>query len=251
MVARDLALAELTGGRLHLAHLSTAGSVALVRRAKERGIPVTAEVCPHHLTITDQWALGAKGAGININGESTGEARGEATGEATAVLGYDTSTKVYPPLRRQADADALVAALAEGIIDCVATDHAPHDVVSKRVTYQDAAFGISVLETALGSLMQLVHEGKLPLAAMVQRLTTGPAAVLGPAFAGLATLQPGTEADLVVFDPDQEWVVDTRQFASKGKNTPLEGTRLKGRVAATLVAGRVVYQSPSLQKART
>ena len=234
MIARDLALAELTGGRLHLAHLSTAGSVALVRRAKERGIPVTAEVCPHHLTITDQWVLGAKGL--------------EA--EAAGLQGYDTATKVYPPLRHQADVDALIAGLAEGVIDCVATDHAPHDLVSKRVTYQDAAFGISVLETALGSLLQLVHGGKLPLATLIQRLTTGPAGVLGPGFAELATLQPGTWADLVVFDPDQEWVVDTREFASKGRNTPLEGVRLKGRVAATLVAGRVVYQSPALQKGR-
>ncbi|MSQ07492.1 MAG: dihydroorotase [Dehalococcoidia bacterium] len=233
MIARDLALAELTGGRLHLAHLSTAGSVALVRRAKERGIPVTAEVCPHHLTITDQWVLGAKGANA----------------EAAGLHGYDTSTKVYPPLRHQTDVDALVAGLAEGVIDCVATDHAPHDLVSKRVTYQDAAFGISALETTLGSLLQLVHGGKLPLATMIQRLTTGPAGVLGPGFAELATLQPGTVADLVVFDPNQEWVVDTREFASKGKNTPLEGVRLKGRVAATLVAGRVVFQSPGVQEA--
>ncbi|MBM3941811.1 MAG: dihydroorotase [SAR202 cluster bacterium] len=227
MVARDLALAELTGGRLHLAHLSTAGSVALVMQAKERGIPVTAEVCPHHLTITDTWALGNKGT----NGDSVG------TG------GYDTATKVYPPLRQQADVDALVDALSEGIIDCIATDHAPHDVVSKRVTYQDAAFGISVLETALGSLMQLAHRGKLSINQLVERLTVGPAKVLGPSFTDLATLKPGTPADIVLFDPDLEWTVDTRQFISNGKNTPLEGVKLKGRVAVTLVEGKVVYQA--------
>jgi dihydroorotase len=230
MIARDIALAELTGGRLHLAHLSTAGSVSLVRQAKERGTPVTAEACPHHLTITDQWALGAKGI----------------SDEAAGPHSYDTLTKVYPPLRSQQDVDTLVQALAEGVIDCIATDHAPHDLASKQVTYQEAAFGISVLETALGSLLQLVHQGRIGLSALIERMTVGPARVLGPAFAELATLKPGTPADIVLFDPDREWVVDTRQFASKGKNTPLEGTRLKGRVAATLVEGRTVFQDSTI-----
>jgi dihydroorotase len=230
MIARDIALAELTGGRLHLAHLSTAGSVSLVRQAKERGTPVTAEACPHHLTITDQWALGAKGI----------------SDEAAGPHSYDTLTKVYPPLRSQQDVDTLVQALAEGVIDCIATDHAPHDLASKQVTYQEAAFGISVLETALGSLLQLVHQGRIGLSALIERMTVGPARVLGPAFAELATLKPGTPADIVLFDPDCEWVVDTRQFASKGKNTPLEGTRLKGRVAATLVEGRTVFQDSTI-----
>ena len=226
MMARDLALAELTGGRLHLAHLSTAGAIPLLRQAKERGIRVTAEVCPHHLTITDQWVLGTKGV----------------DGDAAGPLCYDTSTKVYPPLRTQPDVDALVDALAEGIIDCIATDHAPHDLTSKQVTYQEAAFGISVLETALGSLLQLVHQDRMSLNTVVERLTVGPARVLGPGFAELATLRPGTPADVVLFDPHREWVVDPQQFASKGKNTPLEGTTLRGRVVATLVAGQVVFQ---------
>lgn len=230
MIARDIALAELTGGRLHLAHLSTAGSVSLVRQAKERGIAVTAEACPHHLTITDQWALGTKG--VNA--------------EAASPHSYDTLTKVYPPLRSPQDVDILVHALAEGVIDCIATDHAPHDLASKQVTYQDAAFGISVLETALGSLLQLVHQGRIGLSALVERLTVGPARVLGPAFAEFATLKPGTPADIVLFDPDREWVVDTREFASKGKNTPLEGARLKGRVAATLVESRAVFQDSAV-----
>jgi dihydroorotase len=231
MIARDIALAEATGGRLHVAHLSTAGSVPLVREAKERGLSVTAEVCPHHLTTTDQWVLGRKG-------ESSGAAGG---------LAYDTSTKVYPPLRAQRDVDILVSALAEGVIDCIATDHAPHDLTSKQVTYQDAAFGISVLETALGSLLQLVHTNKLSMGAMVDRLTDGPARVLGESYSHLASLQPGTTADLVLFDPEQEWTVDTSEFESKGRNTPLEGTTLKGRVVATFASGRMIYQAPGLK----
>ncbi len=228
MIARDLALAELTGGWLHLAHLSTAGSVALVRQARERGVSVTTEVCPHHLSITDEWALGNRG----ISGPN----------DTAGAFSYDTSSKVYPPLRRQQDVDALVAGLAEGVIDCIATDHAPHELASKQVTYQDAAFGISVFETALGSLMGLVHRGRISLSTMVDRLTVGPARVLGPAFEGLATLHAGTPADLVIFDPSLEWIVDTREFASKGKNTPLEGTTLKGRVVTTLVDGKPVFE---------
>ena len=231
MIARDIALTHATGGRLHIAHLSTAGSVPLVREAKERGLSVTAEVCPHHLTITDQWVLGEKG-------QPTAAAGG---------LAYDTSTKVYPPLRSQDDVDALVQALADGVIDCIATDHAPHDLTSKQVTYQDAAFGISVLETALGSLLQLVHRRKISMGALVDRLTTGPASVLGESYADLASMQPGTPADIVLFDPEQEWIVDTSEFESKGKNTPLAGTTLKGRVMATFASGSLVYQGPGLK----
>ena len=155
MIARDIALAEATGGRLHVAHLSTAGSVPLVREAKYKGLRVTAEVCPHHLTITDEWALGRKGQ----------------PADAAGYMAYDTSTKVYPPLRSQSDVDTLIDALADGVIDCVATDHAPHDLTSKQVTYNDAAFGISVLETALGSLLELVHMNKLSMGLLIERLT--------------------------------------------------------------------------------
>ena len=225
MMARDISLAELTGGRLHLAHLSTAGSVPLLWQAKERGVRVTAEVCPHHLTITDHWVLG-------IGGEGTGPAGAQA---------YDTAAKVYPPLRSHQDVEALADGLAAGVIDCIATDHAPHDLVSKQVTFQEAAFGISVLETALGSSLQLVHSGRMTLSALVERMTVGPARVLGPAFNDLATLKPGTPADIVLFDPDLEWVVEPENFASKGKNTPLRGAVLKGSVVATLVKGKIVY----------
>ena len=229
MVARDIALAELTGGRLHLAHLSSAGSVALVRDAKSRGIRITAEVCPHHVCLTDEWAMGGKGD--------------------AAVAGpqaYDTSTKVYPPLRTAVDVAACVAGLADGTIDCVATDHAPHDRASKQCTYHDAAFGISVLETALGTVMIPVHLGAITLPTMVERLTTGPARVLGKAFEQFATLTAGTPADVVVFDPNAAWTVDSSRFASLGHNTPLDGVELRGRVAATLVGGRVVFAEPEL-----
>ncbi len=226
MVARDLALAEMTGGWLHLAHLSTAGSVALVRQARERGVSVTCEVCPHHLFVTDEWALGYRGD----------------PGRTAGSLNYDTSTKVYPPLRSRNDVDALILGLAEGVIDCIATDHAPHEPASKQVTYEEASFGISVLETALGSLLSLVHQGRLTLIALVDRLTVGPARVLGHNFEQYATLHAGSPADLVLFDPDAEWQVDTRRFASKGENTPLEGVALKGKVVATMVEGKLVHQ---------
>jgi len=225
MMARDISLAELTRGRLHLAHLTTAGAVSLLRQARERGVKVTAEVCPHHLTITDKWVLGN---------------RGSETGGASSHA-YDTSTKVYPPLRGRKDVEALAEGLAEGVIDCIATDHAPHELVSKQVTFNEAAFGISVLETALGSSLQLVHSGKLTLNTLVERMTVGPARVLGPAFDEFATLEPGTPADIVVFDPDLEWEVDSRNFASKGKNTPLDGTVLKGKVVTTMVEGKIVF----------
>ncbi len=229
MIARDISLAELSGGKLHVAHVSTAGSVALIRGAKERGIPVTAEVCPHHLTINDRWALGCRGR-VDIAGAAS----------------YDTSTKVYPPLRQDRDVEALIEGLASGVIDCVATDHAPHDVASKEVTYQDAAFGISVLETALGSLMGLVHAGRISLPTLIERLTAAPARILGADYLPLATLGPGTPADLVVFDPSRQWMVDTSQFLSKGKNTPLEGTVLTGVVVCTIAGGRLAYRDPTL-----
>ena len=230
MVARDIGLAELTGGRLHLAHISSAGSVAMVRQAKERGIPVTAEVCPHHLLLTDEWAFGVKDSPVIAAGPAA----------------YDTATKVYPPLRTPDDVAACVVGLADGTIDCVATDHAPHDRVSKECTYHDAAFGISVLETALGTVMAPVRSGAIGLADMVERLTTGPARVLGDAFAKYAVLAPGAPADVVIFDSNAAWTVDVNDFASMGRNTPLDGVELRGRVAATIVGGRVIFEEPAL-----
>ena len=222
MVARDIALAELTGGRLHLAHLSTAGSVALVERAKERGLPVTAEVTPHHLALTEEWVLGY---------------RGEKAGMQSA-LQYDTNTKVNPPLRTQADVQVLRRGLREGVIDAIATDHAPHTLLDKLCTYDQAAFGISGLETALGLVIGLVPEGDLDLPTLVYRLTAGPAAILGLPF---GTLKKGVPADIAILDPEREWTVDVEVFASKGRNTPLAGVTLKGKVVATLCGGTFVH----------
>lgn len=220
VVARDIALAELTGARLHIAHVSTRGSVELIRRAKEKRLPVTAEVTPHHLTLSEERVLGAEGA--------------------LPHYAYDTNAKVNPPLRTQQDIEALLQGLKDGTIDAIATDHAPHTQVDKMVEFEKAEFGISGLETALGGLMTLVHNGLMDLPALLSKLTIEPARIIGRS--GLGTLKPGSEADVTIFDPEAEWVVDPEKFASKGKNTPLSGATLKGKVMATLVAGEIVYR---------
>ena len=227
MAARDISLAELTGGRLHLAHISSSGTVALVRGAKERGLDVTCEVTPHHLTLTDEALLG------HPNGRRPGPF------EALTPDAYDTRAKVNPPLRGQGDVGALIGGLRDGTIDFVATDHAPHSLVHKECTLDEAAFGISVLETALGSLMSLLHAGDITLPLLVEKLTAAPARFLG--MPDLGTLREDVPADVTVFDPDAEWVVDASRFASKGKNTPLDGVKLKGRVVTTIVGGEVVF----------
>ena len=176
-MARDIALAQATGGRFHAAHVSTAGGAELVRQAKARGAPVTAEATPHHLTMSEEWVLG-----VRDEAGTTG---------AVTVRAYDQRSKVSPPLRTAGDREALVAALREGVIDAVATDHAPHAFADKMTPFEEATVGISVLETAFGALMRLVHEGALDLPTLVHRLTAAPAAVLGPGFEGLGTLRPG------------------------------------------------------------
>ncbi len=238
MLARDVALARQTGGRYHAAHLSTAGAVAIIRGAKAEGLRVTAEVTPHHLLLTDAW----------VAGERTGP-----LAEALAAMGlevgrgerYDTATKVNPPLRATADAEALLAGLLDGTIDAIATDHAPHTHVDKACEYGEAAFGISGLETALAGLLSLVHAGRLPLSTLVAALTQRPARAFG--LEG-GTLALGAPADIVVFDPDDEWTVDPSRFASKGRNTPLAGLRLRGRVRLTLLGGEVVYDATSEER---
>jgi len=218
MVARDLALAQLTGGRLHIAHVSTAGSVKLIRRGKEKGIQVTAEVTPHHLTLTEEM-----------------------------VVGYDTNAKVNPPLRTSRDIQALVQGLQENVIDIIATDHAPHTEADKLCEFGRAPFGISGFETALGSLMSLVHDGQLTLAGLISKLTYEPARIIGNKYGKLGTLAIGAPADVTIFDPDMDWVVDTKDFASKGKNTPLAGSMLKGKVIATIFHGKLVYKDDSIK----
>ena len=221
IVARDALLAELTGAHLHVAHLSTAGSIDYVRRAKQRGARVTAEVTPHHLTLTDELVSGRWWS-------------------ATASLpAYDGSTKVNPPLRTTEDGAALAAALADGTIDCVATDHAPHAVTEKECEYALAASGISNIETALAQVLQLVHEGKLELVTAMAAMTVRPARVFG---LPVGTLTVGAPADVVVLDPEREWCVDPLQMKSKGKNTPLAGHFLRGQAVFTIVGGEVVFE---------
>ena len=218
IVARDLALARLTGARLHIAHVTTGGSVDLIRHAKEKGIKVTAEVTPHHLTLTEE-----------------------------KVIGYDTNAKVNPPLRTKQDIHALIQGLKENVIDIIATDHAPHSEVDKLCEFALATFGISGFETALGSLMSLVYNGELTLTTIIAKLTCEPAKIIGDKCGKLGTLAVETPADVTVFDPDTEWVVDTTAFASKGKNTPLAGSTLKGKVMATLSQGKLVYKEDSIK----
>jgi dihydroorotase len=214
-VARDLALARLAGGRLHLAHLSTAGSVELVRQAKAAGLAVTAEATPHHLTLTDELVAGNR-----------------------SLRPYDANTKVTPPLRSAEDVEALLQGLADGTIDAIATDHSPHTQVDKQCEYDSAASGISGLETAFGLCLKLVHEGRMTLLQLMERLTSGPARVFNLPY---GSLKAGAPADLVVFDPDEQWVVDPQRFFSKGRNTPLAGWSLRGRVIATLAEGSLVH----------
>ena len=212
MVSRDIALAELTGGRLHIAHASTRGSVELVRTAKARGARVTAEATPHHFTLTDQ-----------------------------AVAEYDGNAKMNPPLREAEDRAALRAALADGTIDAIATDHAPHHRDEKEVEFDNAAFGIVGLETALPLSLRLVEERVLEPLDWVRRLSTAPAAILGVAG---GTLSAGVVADVTIVDPAAEWRVEASTLKSRSKNTPFLGWTMKGRAIYTLVGGRIVYEAP-------
>ncbi len=212
MVARDVALAELTGGRLHVAHLSTAGSVRLVREARQRGLAVTAEATPHHLALTD---------------------------EDLARSGYDTSFKMSPPLRSAADVRAVREGLADGTIDCIATDHAPHSLVEKEVEFDAAANGVVGLETALAVCLGLVREGALTERRLVEALTIAPARAFG---LEAGTLAPGARADLTVIDPELVWRCDPEAFLSKSRNSPWKGRELTGRCTHTFVGGRLAYE---------
>jgi len=209
MISRDIALAELTGGRLHIAHISTSDAVEMVRRAKERGLPVTAEVTPHHLSMTDD-----------------------------AVNGYNTNAKMNPPLRGEHDREAVIQGLADGTIDCVATDHAPHSTIEKDIEFDRAANGVVGLETALSLILRLVEKGVLTLSQAIERMTAGPARVLG---LEKGTLKSGTDADITIIDTAREWVVEADHFYSKSRNTPFDGWKMRGRAVKTIVGGRVVY----------
>ncbi len=209
IVARDILLAEYVGARYHVAHVSTAGSVRLLREAKSRGLAVTAEVTPHHLLLTHH-----------------------------ALLGYDTACKVNPPLREPEDVEALRRALVDGTIDCVATDHAPHGVLDKDVEMAGAAPGMIGLELCLPLLLGLVREGVLPLSRLVESLTTAPARIAGLQAPGL---REGGRADLVLVDPNASYLIDPSRMRTKSRNTPFAGRRVTGRVAMTVCEGRVVH----------
>jgi dihydroorotase len=209
MVARDIALARLTGGRLHIAHVSTRGSVALVRQAKGEGLAVTAEATPHHFTLSEE-----------------------------AVEGYNTNAKMAPPLRLAADVEAIKEGLQDGTIDAIASDHAPHHRDEKEVEFDQAANGIVGLETALPLTLKLVDAGILSLSAAVRKLTINPARILGLPY---GTLSVGAPADVVIFDPAYSWRVEPAKLRSKSKNTPFGGWELAGKVMLTIVGGRVVY----------
>jgi dihydroorotase len=210
MTARDIELAALTGAHIHIAHVSTRGSVELIRRAKEQGIRVTAETCPHYLVLTDE-----------------------------AIIGYNTNAKMKPPLRTLKDVEAVRKGLREGVIDVIATDHAPHAQVEKEMEFDYAPFGIIGLETAVAIALQLVDEGVLTVNEMLLTMSVKPAKLIN---LDRGNLSMGAVADITIIDPRATWVVDPAQLKSKGKNTPFEGWKMKGRVTHTIVGGKVVYK---------
>ncbi len=210
MIARDIRLAKETGTRLHVAHLSTAGGVEMVRKAKSDGVRITTEVSPHHFTLTDD-----------------------------AVSTYGANAKINPPLRSDQDRTALIEGLVDGTIDAIATDHAPHAEYEKAWGMNRAPFGIVGLETALGLTLRLVQQGRLTLERAITCLTSAPATVLG---LPKGILKPGAAADITLINPDVSWTVDPGRFRSKGRNTPFSGWTLRGQVIRTLVGGKTVYQ---------
>jgi dihydroorotase len=211
MIGRDIALAEVTDGRLHVMHVSTAGGVALVRAAKARGARVTAEACPHHFTLTDE-----------------------------CLRGFDSNFKMSPPLRTADDVEAIMAGLADGTLDCIATDHAPHAREKKMLELDRAPMGILGLETAVGlSVTRLVNTGRIGWPRLIEAMSTLPSRILG---VNRGTLRPGAIADITLIDPGLTWQVDVQKFCSKSVNSPFHGWTLTGRAVATIVAGRVKYR---------
>jgi len=217
-ISRNIALCEATGARLHIAHVTTARGLELVADAKRRGLPITCEVTPSHLFLTEEAVFGP--------------------GRTPA---YDTNAKINPPLRTENDRQALVRGVNDGTVDAIATDHAPHAAEDKFCEFDDAASGISCFETALGTLMTSVERGELSLPAVLRALTVGPslAFAIDLRIAGAGALKVGVSSDITIFHPTEPWVVDPQQFASRGKNTPLGGRELHGRVRAVIVGGKL------------
>jgi dihydroorotase len=210
---RDCRLAELTGARVHIAHVSTRGALDAVRRAKEAGLRVTCEVAPHHWTLTDE-----------------------------AVLGYDTNMKMSPPLRSSDHVEAIVEAMSDGTIDAIATDHAPHHADEKALEFDEAPFGITGLETAVGLAFDLVQRGVITIERLIEMCAANPAKIFS--LTGRGTLAQDAHADITILDPECEWVFDASRSKSKSRNTPFDGRQMKGAAVATIVGGRLVYLHP-------
>jgi len=224
MVQRDILLAEMTGAHLHVAHVSAAGSVRAIREARARGVRVTAEATPHHFTLTDQAVAGVPPASPPT----------QPAGEP-----YDTHAKMSPPLRGEGDRQAVIAALNDGAIDAIATDHAPHGALDKQVEFAHALNGVIGLETSFSLALAAVRAGELSLGRAVERLTSGPARCFGLPY---GTLGPASPADVIVIDAEREWKVDPQRFYSKSRNSPFAGWTLRGKVVKTFVAGKLVHE---------
>ncbi len=215
IAARDVALARYVESPIHITHISSAGTIRILREGKARSSRVTGDTCPHYFTLSDE-----------------------------ATLGFNTNTKVNPPLRSRDDILAIKEGLRDGTIDIIATDHAPHDAPSKDVEFNIASFGISGFETAFALSLALVHEGVLDLKDLLAKMTINPARLLGLPY---GELTPGKAADLIIFSDAAEWTVDRRSFLSKGKNTPFDGFKLRGKCLLTMVAGKIVYCDPDFR----
>ena len=241
IVARNILLAELTGTKIHCQHLSAAGSVALLREAKRRGVPISGEACPHHFTLTDAAVAGSEKF-WNADGKeilSIQNSKFKIQNSVPEWPAYDTNFKMNPPLRSAKDREAILEGLADGTIEILCSDHAPHCDYEKAVEFDYAPFGITGLETELSlSLMQLVHTKRIPLAALIAKFTVNPARLLN---LNKGTLGVGADADVTVFDPDAEWVFQAGDSASKSKNSPFFGWKLKGKAVATVVAGKMIW----------
>ena len=218
MVQRDILLAELTGVSLHIAHVSAEGSIKRIRKAKENGIDITAEVTPHHLSLTHD-----------------------------ALVEFDTNLKVNPPIRSERDRQALIEGLADGTLDAVATDHAPHNIAEKDVEFEKAAFGMIGLETAVPLILRLVHEGALTPSQMIERMSAAPSRILGVSG---GSLNQGSEADITLIHPDLVFTVNAANFFSRSRNTPFHGWEVKGKAVCTLVRGKVVFEDKDWKKER-
>lgn len=237
IVARNILLAELTGVRIHCQHLSAESSVRLIREAKKRGIPISGEACPHHFTLTDVSLAGSEKFWQHDGKEVFGFA--ESNGNRPSWPAYDTNFKMNPPLRSARDRAAILEGLADGTIEVLCSDHAPHCDYEKEVEFDYAPFGITGLETELSlSLMQLYHTKRLALPDLISKFTQSPAQLLG---LKKGTLSPGADADVTVMDPDREWVFDRSTTASKSVNSPFYGWRLKGKAVATIVGGKKAW----------